>query len=62
MIVRKRAGMRLLSILAAAAVVTAALPAQLFAAAEDIPTEPTEAVTDNVLSTYRFQCSGLHRI
>ncbi len=52
MIVRKRAGMRLLSILAAAAVVTAALPAQLFAAAEDIPTEPTEAVTDNVLSTY----------
>ncbi len=38
--VRKRAGIRLLSVLAAAAVATTALPAQLLVAADETPIEP----------------------
>ena len=47
--VRKRVGIRLLSVIAAAAVATAALPAQLFAAADEIPVAPA---SDNLLEPY----------
>lgn len=48
--VRKRAGIRLLSVLAAAAVATTALPAQLLVAADETPIEP--AAIDEQLDTY----------
>ena len=50
MSLQKRAGIRLLSVLAAAAVAATALPAQLLVAADEIPIEP--AAIDEQLDTY----------